>query len=230
MIIDGLQKLSLLDFPQCVSCIVFTRGCNFSCPFCQNSGLIECGGEKGFISEEEVMAYLNKRKGIIEGVVISGGEPLVQKNITNFIKKIRAMGLKVKLDTNGSNPKKLKELIDEGLLDYVAMDVKNVFSKYYETIGGATLLNHVKESISILQTSSVKHEFRTTIVKELHTITDMKHICEYIGRDSTYYLQNFEDSERVIDHSLHGFSKEELKTIRSYLKKDFPNMEIRALS
>jgi len=230
MIIDGLQKVTLLDFPQCVSCIVFTRGCNFSCPFCQNSTLIGCSKNEGKISMDIVMNYLEKRKGILDGVVISGGEPLVQKNIMEFIKKIKDMGYKVKLDTNGSNPMMLKKLIDANLLDYVAMDVKNVFSKYYETIGGSTLLSNVKESISILKTCGVAHEFRTTIVKELHTIMDLQTICEYIGKNSKYYLQNFQDSEDVIDHRLHGFSKEELCNMASFLKKDFPNIEIRALS
>lgn len=226
--IEGLQKVTLLDFPKKVACTIFTKGCNFNCSFCQNSSLIPC--DKGKISEDEIFEYLNKRKNILDGVVITGGEPLVQKDIKCFIKKIKDLGLLVKLDTNGSNPKVLKELIDENLIDYVAMDIKNIFLKYKMTVGKNILLKNIEESINILKNSNIDYEFRTTIVKELHTIDDLRKICEYIGNKCKYYLQNFEDSEDVINHSLHGFSHDELLMINDNLKDSFPNMEIRALS
>ena len=147
-----------------------------------------------------------------------------------FIKKIKVLGLLVKLDTNGSNPKVLKELIDENLIDYVAMDIKNIFLKYKMTVGKNILLKNIEESINILKNSNIDYEFRTTIVKELHTIDDLRKICEYIGNKCKYYLQNFEDSDDVINHSLHGFSHDELLMINDNLKGSFPNMEIRALS
>ena len=226
--IEGLQKVTLLDYPKKVACTVFTKGCNFNCSFCQNSSLIKC--DKGKISEEEVLEYINKRKNILDGVVVTGGEPLVQKDIKEFIKKVKDLGLLVKLDTNGSNPKVLKELINEKLVDYVAMDIKNIFLKYKITIGKNTTLKNIEESIKILKESSIEYEFRTTIVKELHTIDDIRKICEFIGKKSKYYLQNFEDSEDVINHNLHGFTYEELVLINDNLKENFPNMEIRALT
>ena len=226
--IEGLQKVTLLDYPKKVACTVFTKGCNFNCSFCQNSSLIKC--DKGKISEEEVLEYINKRKNILDGVVVTGGEPLVQKDIKEFIKKVKDLGLLVKLDTNGSNSKVLKELINEKLVDYVAMDIKNIFLKYKITIGKDTILKNIEESIKILKESSIDYEFRTTIVKELHTINDIRKICEFIGKKSKYYLQNFEDSEDVINHNLHGFTHEELVLINDNLKENFPNMEIRALT
>ena len=230
MIIDGLQKTTLLDFPGSVACIIFTRGCNFNCPYCQNSELIGCNKDNGIFTEEYILNYLEKRKNVLDGVVISGGEPLLQKDIKEFIIKIRNLGLKIKLDTNGSNPQKLEELIKEGLIDYVAMDVKNVFAKYFNTIGNNTFIKNIERSIDILKKSNIKYEFRTTIVKEFHTVNDMYTICEFLGKDSKYYLQNFQDSDGVMNHGLHGFTHDELTDINSYLKKDFPNMEIRALS
>ena len=227
MNIAGVQKVTLLDYPGKVACEIFTQGCNFACPFCQNSGLIPLTNT-GEFSEEEIFEYLNLRKNILDGVVITGGEPTVQKDLKEFIKKIKELGLLVKLDTNGGNPKVLQELIDEELVDYVAMDIKNVFNKYNITAGKKVALDNIKKSIEILKRSKIDYEFRTTIIKEMHSLDDIVSICKLVG-NSKYYLQNFEDSEFVIDHSLHGFSREELLFIKDYLK-DFPNVEIRALS
>lgn len=229
MTINGFQKLTLLDYPDNVACLIFTQGCNFKCPFCHNSSLLDLNHD-GEISESEVMAYLEKRKKILDGVCISGGEPLMQKDIKSFIKKVKAKGLKVKLDTNGSSPKELKELIDEGLIDYVAMDIKNDFSKY-ESTSGIMKINteKIKESIDILEKSNIKYEFRTTIVKELHSIDCLKHICEYIGPNAKYYLQNYQDSENVLQKGLHSFSDNELKEMLTMLKQQFPNVNVRGL-
>ena len=228
MNIAGVQKVTLLDYPGKVACEIFTQGCNFECPFCQNSGLIPITNT-GEFSEEEIFEYLNLRKNILDGVVITGGEPTVQKDLKGFIKKIKDLGLLVKLDTNGGNPKVLQELIDEDLVDYVAMDIKNVFNKYNITAGKKINLDNIKKSIEILKASKIDYEFRTTIIKEMHSLDDIISICKLVG-NAKYYLQNFEDSENVIDHSLHGFSREELLFIDKYLKDVFPNVEIRALS
>ena len=228
MNIAGVQKVTLLDYPGKVACEIFTQGCNFECPFCQNSGLIPITNT-GEFSEEEIFEYLVLRKKILDGVVITGGEPTVQKDLKEFIKKIKDLGLLVKLDTNGGNPKVLQELIDEELVDYVAMDIKNVFNKYNITAGKKIALDNIKKSIEILKASKIDCEFRTTIIKEMHSLDDIVSICKLVG-DAKYYLQNFEDSENVIDHSLHGFSREELLFIDKYLKDLFPNVEIRALS
>ena len=228
MNIAGVQKVTLLDYPGKVACEIFTQGCNFECPFCQNSSLIPITNT-GEFSEEEIFEYLNLRKNILDGVVITGGEPTVQKDLKGFIKKIKDLGLLVKLDTNGGNPKVLQELIDEKLVDYVAMDIKNIFNKYNITAGKKINLDNIKKSIEILKASKIDYEFRTTIIKEMHSLDDIVSICKLVG-NAKYYLQNFEDSEYVIDHSLHGFSREELLFIDKYLKDVFPNVEIRALS
>ena len=228
MNIAGVQKVTLLDYPGKVACEIFTQGCNFECPFCQNSSLIPITNT-GEFSEEEIFEYLNLRKNILDGVVITGGEPTVQKDLKEFIKKIKDLGLLVKLDTNGGNPKVLQELIDEDLVDYVAMDIKNIFNKYNITAGKKINLDNIKKSIEILKASKIDYEFRTTIIKEMHSLDDIVSICKLVG-NAKYYLQNFEDSEFVIDHSLHGFSREELLFIDKYLKDLFPNVEIRALS
>ena len=228
MNIAGVQKVTLLDYPGKVACEIFTQGCNFECPFCQNSSLIPITNT-GEFSEEEIFEYLVLRKKILDGVVITGGEPTVQKDLKSFIKKIKDLGLLVKLDTNGGNPKVLQELIDEKLVDYVAMDIKNIFNKYNITANKKINLDNIKKSIEILKASKIDYEFRTTIIKEMHSLDDIVSICKLVG-DAKYYLQNFEDSENVIDHSLHGFSREELLFIDKYLKDVFPNVEIRALS
>ena len=228
MNIAGVQKVTLLDYPGKVACEIFTQGCNFECPFCQNSSLIPITNT-GEFSEEEIFEYLNLRKNILDGVVITGGEPTVQKDLKAFIKKIKDLGLLVKLDTNGGNPKVLQELIDEDLVDYVAMDIKNIFNKYNITAGKKINLDNIKKSIEILKASKIDYEFRTTIIKEMHSLDDIVSICKLVG-NAKYYLQNFEDSEFVLDHSLHGFSREELLFIDKYLKDVFPNVEIRALS
>ena len=228
MNIAGVQKVTLLDYPGKVACEIFTQGCNFECPFCQNSSLIPITNT-GEFSEEEIFEYLVLRKKILDGVVITGGEPTVQKDLKGFIKKIKDLGLLVKLDTNGGNPKVLQELIDEKLVDYVAMDIKNIFNKYNITSGKKINLDNIKKSIEILKASKIDYEFRTTIIKEMHSLDDIVSICKLVG-NAKYYLQNFEDSENVIDHSLHGFSREELLFIVKYLKDLFPNVEIRALS
>ena len=228
MNIAGVQKVTLLDYPGKVACEIFTQGCNFECPFCQNSSLIPITNT-GEFSEEEIFEYLNLRKNILDGVVITGGEPTVQKDLKKNNKKIKDLGLLVKLDTNGGNPKVLQELIDEKLVDYVAMDIKNIFNKYNITAGKKINLDNIKKSIEILKASKIDYEFRTTIIKEMHSLDDIISICKLVG-NAKYYLQNFEDSENVIDHSLHGFSREELLFIDKYLKDLFPNVEIRALS
>ena len=199
MNIAGVQKVTLLDYPGKVACEIFTQGCNFECPFCQNSSLIPITNT-GEFSEEEIFEYLNLRKNILDGVVITGGEPTVQKDLKGFIKKIKDLGLLVKLDTNGGNPKVLQELIDEKLVDYVAMDIKNIFNKYNITAGKKINLDNIKKSIEILKASKIDYEFRTTIIKEMHSLDDIISICKLVG-NAKYYLQNFEDSENVIDHS-----------------------------
>lgn len=227
MVISGMQKLTLVDYPGHTACIIFTQGCNFRCPYCHNSGLIQGASNSNKIDEQVLFDYLDKRKGLIDGVCISGGEPLLQKDIELFIKKIKEKGYKVKLDTNGSKPSLLKKLIDSNLLDYVAMDVKNAFYKYDLTTGVKVNINDIKESIKVLKASTIDYEFRTTIAKELHSFNDIEEILNYIGSNVKFYIQNYRDCSTVLEKGLSSFSDEELLNIKKKLKIKFPNIIIR---
>lgn len=228
MNISGFQKLTLLDYPKKIACIIFTRGCNFRCPYCHNSDLIDNSGEEE-ISEEEIFDYLSKRKNLIDGVVVSGGEPTLQPRLKEFIQKIKDLGLLVKLDTNGTNPKILKELIKDNLVDYVAMDIKSVFDDYEEVIGTKGNIENIKKSINILKNSQIEHEFRTTLVKNYHDLFKVEKICSYLGEKEIYYLQKFKMSEYVIDKSLQSFDNSELTLIYGTLKEKYPNLMIRGI-
>lgn len=217
MKIGGFDKVSLLNYPGLVACTIFTQGCNLKCPFCQNSELIPL--TKSSIDEEEIFEYLNKRKNILDGVCITGGEPLIQKDIKSFIKRIKEYGYKVKLDTNGTNPILLKELIDEHLIDYVAMDIKNISSKYNKTSGKRVIIDNILKSIKLIEKSDIDYEFRTTIVKEYHIIDDIKEIRKKLNKKSKYYIQNFVDSEYVINKDLHGFTESELMEMKNNTKE-----------
>lgn len=228
MIIDGFNKLTLLDYPKHAACIIFTRGCNFRCVFCQNSPLIENNKQKGLIDEEEVLNYLMKRKNVLDGIVISGGEPTLQKDLVPFIKKVKKISLKVKLDTNGTNPTIIKELLDNNLVDYIAMDIKDNLSSYEKIINCNTNISLIKQSIKLIKESKIDHEFRTTIIKEYHNIENIKSLLKDF-KNENYYLQNFVDSENVLVKNLHGFTNDELKNIEKIIKKDYPNVQVRGL-
>lgn len=228
MKISGFQKLTLLDFPDKLACIIFTQGCNFNCQYCQNSGLI--GHENEYlIDEEEIFDYLDKRKKVIDGLVVSGGEPTVQKDLIRFIKRVKDHGFLVKLDTNGSNPKVLKELIDDNLVDYIAMDIKNVFALYKEVTFTNPVVKNLEESIKLISNSNIDHEFRTTIIKNIHDIDKILKICSYVDNNQKMFLQNFEQSENVKDKSLESFNKEELIDIQKKVRERFPNVKVRGV-
>lgn len=229
MNISGFNKLTLVDYPKKLACIVFTQGCNYNCTFCQNSGLIQCNKDS-IIDHEEIFSYLQKRKNVIEGIVISGGEPTIQPRLKDFIIRVKELGLSVKLDTNGSNPDIIKELIDEKLIDYIAMDVKNIFDEYLGIVNLKQInVDKVKRSIELIKNSGVDHEFRTTIMKNYHDVNKITQICEYLGKDEKYYLQNFEDSEMVLDKSLISFSTDALRNIEQIIKAKFPNVSVRGI-
>lgn len=232
MNIAGLQKLTASDFPGFLACIVFLQGCNLKCPYCQNSSLIPMlqDDANNSLSENEFFEFLEKRKNILEGVVVSGGEPLVHQNVSNFISKIKSMGYKVKLDTNGINYLVLKELLDAKLLDYIAMDIKNDFDNYSKTVGVPNIdTQSIQKSIDYIKSSNIDYEFRTTIVKEFHTLENISNICEIVGKESKLFIQNFEDSSNVMNHELHGFDYEELENIQKHFEKDFPNFHVRGI-
>lgn len=228
MKISGLQKLTLLDYPGKMACTVFTYGCNFRCPFCHNAMLVT---EENIdnISEDEFFTFLKKRQGILDGVCISGGEPTLQKDLAEFIGKIKDMGYAVKLDTNGSKPEVLRKLISENLLDYVAMDIKNSPAKYSLTCGCEIDIALIKESVSIIKESGIDHEFRTTTVRELHTAEDFAEIAEWIKGDSKYFLQQFVDSGNLIGDNLSPFGKDELTLFAESIRGKSANVTIRGV-
>lgn len=208
MIIHGFQKMTLLDYPGRVACTIFTAACNLRCPFCHNAGLVTKIENTQRIDESEVLAYLQKRKGILDGVCITGGEPTLQKDLADFIRKIRALGYAVKLDTNGTNPAVLQALLDEGLLDYVAMDIKNIPEKYEATVGVPSFdVTPIQQSIDLLLAGRVDYEFRTTVVAEYHTPEDIGEIARWLAGAPRYFLQPFVDSGNLIgspDGQLHA--------------------------
>ena len=213
MKISGFDKLTLLNYPDKVACTIFTSGCNLRCPFCHNSGLVTNNYNE--ISFDSVYEYLKKRVGILDGVCITGGEPLIHADIKDYIKKIKDLGYLVKIDTNGCNPKLLKELIDLKLVDYIAMDIKNIYSKYDITSGVKVNIDNIKKSISIIENSGIDYEFRTTIVKEFHSTQDIKEILSYISSNSNYYIQNFKNSNDVFNRNLSSFSENELVEMKN---------------
>ena len=228
MKIAGYEKISLQDYPNHISSIIFTQGCNIKCPFCQNSTLIPLDSGN-LIDEKEVLDYLSLRKNLLNGVTISGGEPTLQKDLKEFITKIKEIGLEVKLDTNGINYNLLKELIEEKKIDYVAMDIKNSFSKYSKTCGIAKMnMDNILNSIELLKQKKVDYEFRTTVVNELHTLQDILEIIKMIG-DSKYYLQNFRSSEFVLDKTLTEIPNDKLLLWNEVLKK-YANVYIRGIN
>lgn len=213
MKISGFDKLTLLNYPDKVACTIFTSGCNLRCPFCHNSGLVTNNYNE--ISFDSIYEYLKKRIGILDGVCITGGEPLIHADIKDYIKKIKNLGYLVKIDTNGCNPKLLKELIDLKLVDYIAMDIKNIYSKYDITSGVKVNIDNIKKSISIIENSGIDYEFRTTIVKEFHSTQDIKEILSYISSNSNYYIQNFKNSNDVFNRNLSSFSEKELVEMKN---------------
>ena len=230
MKISGFQKLTLLDFPQHVAATVFTGGCNLRCPFCHNALLVTELGEAEEYSEDEVLSYLKKRAGILDGVCITGGEPLLQPDIAEFIKRVRELGLAIKLDTNGTYPEKLRELIGEGLIDYVAMDIKNSRKRYAETTGTDRInVEDIDKSIRILLSGSVDYEFRTTVVRELHEAEDIEKIAEWISGAKRYFLQNFVDSGNLIGKNLTAHDRQTLDTMRFLAQKHIDFVELRGV-
>lgn len=226
----GFQKLTMLDYPGNTACTVFTAGCNFRCPFCHNALLVTDIDNENIYSCEEIMKYLEKRKGVLDGICISGGEPLMHNEIFDFIKNVKNAGLLVKLDTNGSYPEKLKKLIDGNLLDYVAMDIKNSPEKYTETVGCEDFdIAPVRESINILLDGKIDYEFRTTLVRELHSVRDMSGIGEMIRGAEKYFLQQFIDSGNLIGQGFSAFSKDEMSVFRDEIKKYVKSAELRGV-
>ena len=226
MVISGLQKLTLLDYPGKTAAIVFTYGCNFRCPFCHNA-LLVTEKMQDVIPEEEVLAFLRKRVGLLDAVCITGGEPTLQKDLKQFIIKVKDMGYAVKLDTNGTNPALLDELLSEGLLDYVAMDIKNSPEKYSLTAGADVDFNNILKSIELIKSKAPDCEFRTTITRELHTEDDIRRIALTVGKSNKYFIQQFKDSGSLISGGHTPLDVNDLHSIKERLLSLCFNASIR---
>lgn len=230
MNIGGLQKTSLLDYPDTISAIIWTIGCDFRCPFCYNKDLVL--GKVGTIPEEELLSFLEKRKGMLEGLVITGGEPFMQKDIVQFVEKVKKLGYLIKIDTNGMFPEKLKELIDKKLVDYVAMDVKAPKKKYDKLTDVKTDIKKIEESIEIIKNSKLDYEFRTTFAPGLLTKEDIISIAKWLKGSKRFYLQQFKNDAPLISSKLQNaapHSKEELVETLNAIKSYFEICDVRGI-
>ena len=215
MNIHGLQKMTLLDFPGAVACTVFLGGCDFRCPYCHNAELLDPNFPP-LMDETELLAFLKKRQGLLDGVCITGGEPLLRQELPTLLGEIRALGYKIKLDTNGAHPAQLRRILDAGLADYVAMDIKNSPERYAETIGRAQFdVAPIRESVRLLMAGDTDYEFRTTVVAQLHDLDSFRSIGPWLQGAKRYFLQAFTDRDTVPFGNLHAPSKEELKTSKN---------------
>ena len=229
MKIHGLQKMTLLDYPGKVACTVFFGGCDMRCPFCHNAELLD-GSAPPVMEETELLSFLKKRTGLLDGVAITGGEPLLQKDLPLLTARIRDLGYPVKLDTNGTHPERLHAMIEKDLVQYVAMDIKNAPDRYAETVGLPVFeLSPVRESVSLLMEGRTDYEFRTTVVAELHDDNSFELIGKWIRGAKRYYLQRFTDRDTVPFEGLHAPTDEQLFRWVNILRKDVPSAELRGV-
>ena len=231
IVITGLQKLTLLDFPGKVACTLFTKGCNMRCPFCHNASLVVRANEQKPYDIAELLEFLKKRFGLLDGVAITGGEPTLWPGLYDFIVEVKKIGYEVKLDTNGTNPAMLKRLVSDKLVDYVAMDIKNCREKYGVTtgLGEDYDLTNIDESISFLMEGNIDFEFRTTVIKQYHTIEDIARIGEWISGNEKYFLQQFKDSGDIIGEGLSEYDKNEMAVLLDEICRFVPNAQLRGV-
>ena len=230
MHIAAIQKTTLLDFPGKIACTVFLPGCNLRCPFCHNSGLVlpeEISPE--YISIQSLLEFLKKRRGILDGVCITGGEPTIHKDLPQLISQIRNLGFAIKLDTNGTSPQVLQELIDRKLIDYAAMDIKNAPDQYQDICGGMDVIAQVHQSVQILMTGAVDFEFRTTVCHPYHTVQSMEAIGRWLQGEEKYFLQGFVDSGHLIGQNSSAFTDKEMKEILETVKQFIPHTQLRGI-
>ncbi len=205
----------MVDYDTNITCTVFTGGCNFRCPFCHNGSLVVGNLNAQSIDDNEIFEYLTKRKGLVDAVCVTGGEPTLQPDLADFLRKVRTLGYKTKLDTNGLKPDTLKALLDEGLLDYVAMDIKNSKAKYALTVGLSNVdVDKISQSVEILKASGIEYEFRTTLIEEFHTMDDMQQIASWISGAKRYFIQKYKDNDGCLSH---GYTEVEKSVAESYL-------------
>lgn len=229
MKICGFNKTTLLDYPGRVACTIFLGGCNFRCPFCQNGALVMEADTQPSYSQDEILAFLKKRKGILDGVCVSGGEPTLSAGLPDFLHEIKNLGYDVKLDTNGSRPSVVKKLAADGLIDKVAMDIKACPSNYHVLTGVNVDLDAIRETARWLLNGDLDYEFRTTVVRELHSEKDFQEISQWLSGAKSYYLQAYRDSDGVLMPGFSACSEEEMKNYRDILLETIPVVEIRGM-
>ncbi len=238
MLIHGMQKLTLLDYPGQLAAVLFTGSCDFRCPFCQNGSLVLAPQSEPVIPEQTIFSFLKKRAGVLTGVCVTGGEPTIHADLPQFLKKIKDLGYLVKLDTNGTNPGLVKQLAKEGLIDYVAMDIKSSRASYPKVSGIRDLdLDPLQETIDFLMSSGLDYEFRTTVVKGLHTKADFLDIADWLKGCRRYFLQSYRDSEYILQQveggndllELSAYSPEELEEFRQMILPSIPSAELRGV-
>jgi len=230
MIIHGLQKLTLLDYPGHTACTVFTGGCNYRCPYCHNAALVLDPQSQPVMPEETFFSFLKKRKGLLDGVAITGGEPTLLRDLPDFIRKIRELGFKVKLDTNGTNPAMLAALLEEKLVDYVAMDIKTSPERYAAVTGvPGCSTKAVEQSVKLLMDGDTDFEFRTTVVRELHRPEDFEAIGRWLAGAPRYFLQAFKDSGGLLQEGLSGYSRAQLEAMADLVRPHVPAVQIRGM-
>ena len=228
MDIAGLQKLTLLDFPGKLACTVFLPGCNLRCPFCHNASLVLPGRAEPLMTQEDLMEFLQGRKGKLDGVCVTGGEPTLHHDLPQLLKQIKQLGFLVKLDTNGTRPEVLKQLLREELVDYVAMDIKNSPQKYAATCGDVDVLEKVEQSVHLLEESGMDHEFRTTVLHPFHTREDMTAIGGWLAGTKKYFIQQFVDSGDLIGQG-QALSHEEMQSLLQAVQPYIPSAELRGI-
>ena len=229
MNIHGFTKTTLLDFPGFVAATIFTGGCNFKCPFCHNFELVLTPDIYPKEDENDILAFLKKRYGILKGVCISGGEPTLQPDLVSFLEKIKEIGYLIKLDTNGYKPDVIKELIDRNLIDYIAMDIKASKENYSKASGIDIDIDIIQKSIDIISSSNIDYEFRTTIVKNLHTIDDFKAIADWLPSKSKYFLQSYKETTGIGNYNFESFDVATLNGFLDIVKKQIPNTSLRGI-
>lgn len=229
MIIGGMTNLTLLDYPEKVACTVFTVGCNFRCPFCHNNTLVN-GNDGKQLSVVEALRFLQKRRNVLEGMCLTGGEPLIQNGVAEFLQAVKALGYSVKLDTNGAYPERLKALVEAGLVDYVAMDVKNSHDRYAATVGCKDLqLDKIEQSIEYLKSGAVDYEFRTTVTGNLHDEKSIEDMARWLGGAKRLYLQMFVNSGDLIDPNTTGCDEDTMRRYLDIARKYVPSAELRGM-
>lgn len=227
MKINGLQKLTLLDFPGRTACTVFLAGCNFRCPFCHNSELLNETDADATMDETELISFLKKRQGLLDGVCITGGEPTLRKDLPELFKKIRDLGFQCKLDTNGTQPIVVQKLIQNQLIDYIAMDIKTCQENYPKLTGTDVNLTSINQSINLIKQSNIEYEFRTTVVFDLHSLKDFTSIGQWLGPVSHYFLQPFVNRDSVLQSGLKEPTDKELGEYLKEIQKYIPTAQIR---